>query len=129
MRAALKRGAMLVASVAVAAGVWAVGAREVAFVRVAGGSMYPALRAGDVCIVRLKGRFETGDVVLFREPGHRTRVLHRVRALGADGVVTQGDANPVADFEPLPPRSVIGRVAVVVPLGRAFESLAARAGR
>jgi signal peptidase I len=108
---------------------YCMGADQMSVVRVTGGSMYPALRAGDVCLVRSNRRIEPGEVVLFAPPGHSSRVLHRVRAVDAGSLVTQGDANPVPDFEPVPRDTVQGKVTVVLPIGRALEWLATRLGR
>jgi signal peptidase I len=86
-------------------------------VRVAGRSMSPALRPGDVAIVRRHARPRDGTIVLIRAAGHGP-VLHRVVAVGHDGrVTTRGDANSVDDRERVSVREVAGVVVRIVPAG------------
>ena len=86
---------------------------------VGGHAMEPALVSGDVCVSLTRSAVETGDIVLYTNPGHGP-VLHRVVAVGPSGEVrTRGDANPVADREAVPAAQVQGRVVAVVPFGRA----------
>lgn len=86
-------------------------------VRVAGGSMEPALFAGDVVLVRRNAAVHDGDIVLVREPGH-SAVLHRVLDTARDGSLRlKGDANPVPDLETVRTTYVAGRVARVIPVG------------
>ena len=87
-------------------------------VRVDGASMAPALTPGDIALVALGRRPIPGDIALIRSPGHE-QVLHRVVEIGDGGSTkTKGDANPVADFEPVPAGQVVGRCIGVVPLGK-----------
>lgn len=86
-------------------------------VRVGGASMSPALVPGDIALVALGRRPIPGDIALVRAPGHE-QVLHRVVQVADDGAVrTKGDANEVADFEPVPAGQVAGRCIGIVPLG------------
>jgi len=64
---------------------------------VEGSSMEPDLRRGDLVVVRAGSAPEVGDVVLYRDPELRVRVLHRV--IGRDGgrLVLKGDANGFVD--------------------------------
>ena len=87
-------------------------------VRVAGGSMAPALQPGDIALVALGRRPIPGDIVLIRAPG-RKQVLHRVLEVADGGSVrTKGDANQIADFHMVPAAHVAGRCIGVVPLGK-----------
>ena len=87
-------------------------------VRVDGGSMAPTLSPGDVALVALGRRPIPGDIALIRSPGHE-QVLHRVIEIADGGSIrTKGDANAVADFEPVPAGAVAGRCIGVVPLGK-----------
>ncbi|TLM80523.1 MAG: signal peptidase I [Actinobacteria bacterium] len=114
MRAVLRRVALAVAAVALAAF-----APTHRVMLVGGGSMAPALEAGDVAIVRKGADAHTGDVILFGREGYG-RVLHRVVAMHADGTLaTRGDANPSTDREPLARGAVEGRVVAVVAAGKA----------
>jgi signal peptidase len=86
-------------------------------VTVAGGSMQPALRPGDLAVVRRGSEPEEGDIALIRDAAE-AQYLHRIEQVRADGaLVTRGDANPVADSEPVPPAAVVGTVRAVVPVG------------
>jgi len=90
-------------------------------VRVAGGSMSPALLPGDVAIVGRGLRPYEGSIVLATRPGHGA-VLHRVVSLGPDGAVTtRGDANPVRDAEDTRASDVTGVVVRVIPVGRVLQ--------
>ncbi|MDH4139756.1 MAG: signal peptidase I [Coriobacteriia bacterium] len=85
---------------------------------VAGDSMVPSIRRGDVCVVARFGDVCEGDVILYREPGARRAVLHRVSAVHTDGsLTTRGDGNVVPDRERVARSEVVGRVVRVVPLG------------
>jgi len=88
-------------------------------VRVAGGSMLPALSPGDVVMVARRQPVVAGDIALLRSG--RSLVLHRVTGVLGDGSIeTRGDANPVADFSPTPAHRVRGRVVSVLPAGKAL---------
>lgn len=123
MHTALRRGAPTALALAMAA--FALTHRVML---VGGGSMAPALEAGDLAIVRRGAQVRTGDVVLFSRGGYG-RVLHRVIALHVDGTVaTRGDANPTADREPVPRSDVEGRVVGVVSVARAGRSVSSAVG-
>ncbi len=107
----------------------AIVAGRLALVTVGGGSMAPALWPGDVCVVSALERPSVSDVVLYTPPGHRTRVLHRVYREEGDMFVTRGDANPIADREPVPRSAVFGRVAAVLPVGRVIHRWQVASGR
>jgi signal peptidase I len=89
-------------------------------VRVKGGSMRPALRHGDVVLVRRDVMPAEGEIALLRSgPAF---VLHRVRVVRGNGaLVTRGDANPVDDFRETPRRDVRGEVVAVIPVGAFVE--------
>lgn len=90
-------------------------------VRVSGGSMRPALRSADIVFVRKTHQVSKGDIILIRRPGHEA-VLHRVVDTEANGsLITQGDANDIADREPVAVRHVSGRVVAVMPVGAFIE--------
>jgi signal peptidase I len=89
-------------------------------VYVAGESMAPALRRGDLVIyARDATPAREDDIVWVQKAGWPDGVLHRVREVVLDDrLVLQGDANPVPDFEPADRRDVLGVVRLVVPTGR-----------
>jgi hypothetical protein len=86
--------------------------------RYQGPSMAPTLIPGDVlCVAPLAAPPVVGEVVVFHDQSGR-RVVHRVRAVEpGGGLVTQGDAYPQPDEEPVAPERVIGRVASVLRRG------------
>ena len=86
------------------------------------GSMEPALRTGDVSVVRGIAPLDArpGDIVTFRDPDNADRLItHRVRALHVQGdaVVfrTRGDANNVSERWRVPASGEIGRVMYRIP--------------
>jgi signal peptidase I len=86
-------------------------------IRVSGMSMSPALLPGDLAIVRRGAHPQEGSIALVRADGHAA-VLHRVVAIGDDGIITtRGDANRVDDREPAAAREIAGVVVRVVPAG------------
>jgi SOS-response transcriptional repressor LexA len=91
--------------------------------RVAGGSMHPALRGGDVVLIEPIGRCERGDVVVAKLEGRI--VMHRVVSVAADHVRLRGD-NRIECDPPIALAEVIGRVTRVERDGR--EMRVARAG-
>jgi signal peptidase len=93
-----------VAAVLAAVATWAFDA-----VWIAGGSMEPTLSRGDLVIAASWEPVGAGDVVLFEDGG--ALVVHRVvRVLPTGDVITRGDANPVADLEPVAVEAIRGRV-------------------
>lgn len=82
------------------------------------GSMAPYLDTGDLVLVRRVApeSIVVGDVIQFRDGNETT--IHRVIDLNDDPqlhFVTQGDANPEMDEEPVMADQVIGKVTVTVP--------------
>ncbi len=100
-------------------------ARSFGGVYVQGGSMAPALTAGDLVVYRRAPVTPVeGDVVLIARKGWPSGVLHRVVATCLDGTyTTRGDANPTPDREPVPPTALLGRAAASVPFGEAMHVL------
>jgi signal peptidase I len=84
---------------------------------VAGRSMFPALRAGDVVVVDRTDFSEVskGDIVLFTRG--QQLCAHRVVTTGPTGLLTQGDTMPVPDGH-LKEDDFLGRVSFVVRDGR-----------
>jgi signal peptidase I len=87
------------------------------------GSMTPAIRTGDVVVVRpiAPTEAEVGEIVTFQDPDGSGRLLvHRVRAIsrhdGEVSVTTQGDANSTREHWRVPEGGTIGTVVYRVPL-------------
>ncbi len=90
------------------------------------GSMEPELKTNDVIIVRETDDYEVGDVVVYQSGN--TLIVHRVIARDGETVVTQGDANNVADT-PIEVSVIKGKVIAHVPgLGLAVNALRTPAG-
>ena len=61
------------------------------------GSMEPVLSKGDLIIVKEKESYKVGDVVVFQSG--KSLIVHRIIKIDDKKVITQGDANNVADPE------------------------------
>jgi len=85
---------------------------------VEGGSMEPALVAGDLLVYRrVQVTSAPGDLVVFRHGG--TLVVHRVANVLRDGSIrTAGDANETLDAASVSEDDVCGEVVAVLPAGR-----------
>jgi len=88
--------------------------------KVAGCSMLPALRPGDVVLVERaeSHEFKAGDVVQIVLDGHL--VCHRLIRGQGGGFVTRGDASPHAD-PPVEADQILGRVSRVLRAGRDID--------
>ncbi|MGC1167154.1 MAG: signal peptidase I [Solirubrobacterales bacterium] len=101
------------------------------------GSMTPAIRTGDVVVVRPMSPTEAavGDIVTFKDPAGSDRLLvHRVRAISRSGdeieVITRGDANTTQERWKVAADGTIGAVLYRVPaLGFAVSWIGSPAGR
>lgn len=101
------------------------------------GSMTPAIRTGDVVVVKPIAPTEAaiGDIVTFKDPAGSGRLLvHRVRAISRTGgeveVVTKGDANSTQERWKVAADGTIGTVAYRIPaLGFAVGWIGSPAGR
>jgi len=87
------------------------------------GSMRPALGVGDVVVTKpIRARdARAGDVITFKDPQHRSRMLtHRVSALHVSGeqvlIATKGDANNRAERWSTAADGKVGRVVYHLPL-------------
>ena len=78
-------------------------------------SMEPVLHVGDLVVTTGGGSIELGEVILYRSSTHGRLIVHRVVKISGDRYTTKGDANPVADFRPVPRKNVLGKVVLVIP--------------
>lgn len=76
------------------------------------GSMSPALEVNDLIFVRENEQYEVGDIVVYQS-GYEL-IVHRIIAKDGDTIITQGDANNVADA-PIEIRAVKGKVIAHIP--------------
>lgn len=78
-------------------------------------SMMPALRPGDVVLVRPVDEVRPGQIVARRDPRSDVIVTHRVVS-ATDGILlTRGDANPAADSLEVTSDQLVGVARVVIP--------------
>lgn len=92
------------------------------FVSVAGGSMRPALRPGDLIVARRGELPMVGDIALIRIPD-RSPYLHRVVRIPQRGMlILRGDANPTPDSRAVAVRHVSGTVKAVIPFGTLLDA-------
>lgn len=59
------------------------------------GSMEPTVSMGDLVFVKETADYQEGDIVVYQELG--ILVMHRIISVEGDTVITQGDANNIAD--------------------------------
>ncbi|HSN95475.1 MAG TPA: signal peptidase I [Anaerolineaceae bacterium] len=80
------------------------------------GSMEPAIRTGDLVVIREARSYKIGDVITYRSGS--SLITHRIVSLKGDGFITQGDANNTPD-QPIASSQVEGKLALRIPwLGR-----------
>ncbi len=85
------------------------------------GSMEPALGVNDLIIVREADGYQVGDIVVYQSGN--TLVVHRVIASDGKTVITQGDANNIADA-PIAAGTIKGKVIAHIPaVGLAVNAL------
>ena len=64
------------------------------------GSMAPTIPAYSLCLIDTHVDYDslqTGDIIVYDRPYDHMQVIHRIVAIFDEGVLTQGDANPVDD--------------------------------
>ena len=76
------------------------------------GSMEPTIMTDELIIVQAQEDYEVGDVVVYQTG--KILVVHRIIAMDAETVTTQGDANNVADA-PVDLAHIKGRVIRHIP--------------
>lgn len=78
------------------------------------GSMWPALKEGDLVLIRGisdSSEIQVGDIIVFQNRSNNTLTIHRVVKLG-DKITTKGDANFTEDA-PVDFADVIGETLVL----------------
>jgi len=83
------------------------------------GSMEPTVPTGSVIIIYSANSYTIGDVITFQRSGEKEVTTHRIieerLEMGEEVFVTQGDANNVADSEPVLPIEITGKMWAHVP--------------
>lgn len=77
------------------------------------GSMEPAFSKGTLLAVKKTRDIQPGDIVVYQS--EKELIVHRVRAINGDEVITQGDANTAAD-EPFEKSRIKGKVIGWIPV-------------
>jgi len=90
------------------------------YVTVAGRSMQPTLRTGDLALTQKQGSYDTGDIVAFRvpkgEPAEGAMIIHRiVGGSAAEGYLVQGDNKNAPDPWRPKPQNIVGRLWFTLP--------------
>ncbi len=78
------------------------------------GSMSPALKTGDVVIIKPVSLYKVNDIITFNSQQNFT-VTHRIAQVNNDSFITKGDANPVADQNTLRNSDILGKVFFTIP--------------
>lgn len=84
------------------------------------GSMEPTLSTGDLIVVKEQPEYAINDVVVFQD--NSGLVVHRIIAINGEYVVTQGDANNVADT-PVSIESLKGVMVAAIPYMGTFANI------
>jgi len=80
------------------------------------GSMTPAIKTGSIVVVKPALSYKIGDVITFQKgQGEENILTHRIISQTEQGFITQGDANNVADANPVGEKDILGRVVLTVP--------------
>ena len=99
-----------------------------AYVIVAGASMEPTLRRGDLVIARAAESYQVGDIVTYQHPTVGP-VIHRILQADNGTYTLQGDANDWTELVPSGPRRDPGQgVGPSAPGGIASDLAATAAG-
>lgn len=86
---------------------------------VEGGSMEPSIPRGAVVLTRVEPEYEVGDIVTYQRRTDSNPTTHRLvestTVNGESAFLAQGDANNVADIEPVLMVEIAGRVWFHIP--------------
>ena len=84
-------------------------------------SMTPAIKAGSMIVIKNvpENQLVERDVITYRPiEGKSTLVTHRIVSVNTEdhAFITQGDANNIADSDPVHYDSIVGKVVLTVPI-------------
>lgn len=112
-------GLLAALAAALVAGAVVVNLEHIKLEPVLSGSMRPGIQPGDLAIVRPVpvSSLHKGEVIAYLPPNQTTPVMHRIVSIDSQGIVTKGDANPVADpwGRVKPSSSSVEHLVTVVP--------------
>jgi len=78
---------------------------------VTSGSMRPTIKTGAVVMVKPALSYKVRDIITFQNgSGEKDVVTHRIINRQGDEFITQGDANNVADMNPVKKEAILGKV-------------------
>lgn len=80
------------------------------------GSMEPKIKTGSVIFVLPQMSYDVGDIVTRTVSQNDMTITHRIIEKNEDHFITKGDANNVADPDPLHTNEIIGKVRFSIPL-------------
>jgi len=87
------------------------------------GSMQPAIPVGSIIYVQKTNQYDKGDIISFTNKANQT-VTHRIVTVKKDkniiSYVTRGDANNVADMDPVTKDKILGKMVFQVPVVGSF---------
>ena len=89
--------------------------RRVRVACVAGTSMLPTLRPGDLVLGARPTALQPGDIILFREPDWGLDIIHRIVDVAGDRITTRGDNNPASVTETVTTDRVAAKVILRLP--------------
>ena len=78
-----------------------------------GPSMNPTLKVPDMIEVipyNNQSEIRVGDIIVFKSPKNRIKVVHRVASISKNAIKTRGDNNSRADNFVLSPKDILGKV-------------------
>lgn len=85
------------------------------------GSMEPTLKVNDLVFITESDTYEVGDIVVYQSENQL--IIHRIKSISDDKIITQGDANNIAD-SPIYPNQIKGKFVFRIPIiGFVFKML------
>lgn len=78
------------------------------------GSMSPALKTGDVVVIKPVSSYQVNDIITFNSHQNFT-VTHRITQINDKLFTTKGDANPVTDQNEIDESQILGKVFFTLP--------------
>lgn len=75
------------------------------------GSMEPAIKAGDLLVIKEKKEYKTGDIITYKWGD--SYVTHRIMEINGEEIIAKGDSNNKED-DPIPVSYVEGKVVLRV---------------